>query len=330
MDSPKIPDPNQAAIAGAQADLQNFPFEYQIDALAKMGGKATIGGKTYDFTGLGDADNASAVSDKMAQALLDIQKNYGSDFVKQRLADLQQSDPNGYAARKQLFDKILADADKNPDRPLAQDTQNQIMQLLQQGGQLTTGPNSETEQVQQGVRGQQLRNGIFLGNAPASAEASAIEQAGEQKRTQNQQQAINFQTSGVSPEDVEYRRIQQSLSNLGAAINGTTPEAQFGSLTSAGNGAAPFTSTGGINVSTNPNAGLLGIQGANAIYAGNVNWNNSQVNPFISGLQGGLGTLQTASALGWNPSASFNPGIAVGQQNAWAASNPSTEAEGWG
>src|ERR1017187_1373125 len=109
MSKPSIPDPNKAAVAGASADLANFPFQYMINSLAQTGGSANIAGQNYDFTGLGNADVAGQMSGQMAQALLDIQNNYGSQYVQQRLADLQQSDPTGYAARQQLFDKILAD-----------------------------------------------------------------------------------------------------------------------------------------------------------------------------------------------------------------------------
>lgn len=294
MDSPKIPDPNAAAQAGAIADVANYPFKAQIDALAQMGGKATINGKTYDFTNLGNADQNAKVSDQMAQTLLDIQKNYGSQYVQQRLADLQQSDPTGYAARKQLFDKIISDAQANPNRPMATDLQNQVQSLLAQGSNLTTGPGSETEQVQQQVRGQQLANGIFLGNAPTSQEASAIVNAGDAQQQQRQQKALGFLQSGVSPEDVTYRRIQQSLSNLGSAINGTTPEAQFGSLSGAQSGAAPFSPGTVSSPSLNPNAALNGMQNAADIYSGNVNWAASQANPWTVGLSG---LANTASAL---------------------------------
>jgi hypothetical protein len=284
MNSPSIPDPNKAAQAGAIADLSNFPFKQQIDALAQMGGKATINGQTYDFTGLGNAAVDNKVSDQMAQAMLDIQKNYGPAYIKQRLADLQQSDPTGYAARKQMFDKILADAQANPDRPMAADTQKQITDLLSQGSNLTTGPNSETEAVQQGVRGQQVANGIYLGNAPASQEATAIVNAGDQMQQERQQKALGFLQSGVSPEDVTYRRIQQSLSNLGSAINGTSPVAQFSSLSGAQTGAAPFAPGNVQSPSLNPNAALNGMQNAADIYSGKVNWAASQANPWTTGL----------------------------------------------
>jgi hypothetical protein len=292
------PDPNLAAVAGATADVANFPFAQQIQALSQTGGKGTINGKTYDFTGLGTADQNSAVSAQMAQALLDIQNNYGPAYVKQRLADLQQSDPTGYAARSQMFDKIIADSQANPNRPMATDLQNQVTALLGQGSNLTTGPGSETEAVQQGVRGQQLKNGIFLGNAPAAQEADAVVNAGDQQQQTREAQAAGFLGSGVSPEDVTYRRVQQSLSNLGNAINGTTPEAQFASLSGAGNGAAPFNPGTVTGASINPNAGLQGINNAQSIYSGQVNWNNSQVNPWTAGISSGLGAIGTLNSLG--------------------------------
>ena len=303
MSGPSIPDPNKAAVAGAVSDVANYPFKAQIDALAQMGGKATINGKQYDFTGLGNADQNAKVSDQMAQAMLDIQKNYGSQYVTQRLAGLKQSDPTGYAARQQLFDKIISDAQANPDRPMAQDTQNQVMSLLGQGSNLSTGAGSETEAVQQGVRGQQLKNGIFLGNAPASAEATALVNAGDQQQTQRQQQALGFLQSGVSPEDVSYRRIQQSLSNLGNAINGQTPTAEFASLSGAQGGAAPF-QTGNTQLPTlNPNAALQGQQNAASIYSGNVNWSANQANPWTTGLSTAANSLGAFKSLG-----SFNGG----------------------
>jgi hypothetical protein len=283
--SPNIPDPNKAAVAGATANAENFPFQYIINQLAQLGGSATVNGKDYDFTGLGTADNAAVMSDKMAQALLDIQKNYGADFVKQRLADLQQADPQGFAARKQLFDKILADSQKAaPNAKMSSDLQGLVNQQLSSGGRLTTGANSETEEVQQGVRGNQIANGIFLGNAPATQEATAVEQAGEQKRNAVQGEAAKYLASGVSPEDIQYRQIQQSLANLGAFINGQTPEAQFGSLSGAQNGAAPSTTGYSNPASIDTGSALQGILNQNQIYSGQVNWAQSQVNPWMAGL----------------------------------------------
>ena len=89
---------------------------------------------------------------KMAQALLDIQRNYGLDYVKQRIENLKQADPAGYAARKQLFDKIIEDAKNHPGNRMAEDTQAQVTALLWRGASLSTGAGSETEDVQQAVQ----------------------------------------------------------------------------------------------------------------------------------------------------------------------------------
>lgn len=305
MSSPSIPDPNKAAVAGTVANAENFPFQYIINQLAQMGGSATVKGQNYDFTGLGTADNAGAMSDQMAQTLLDIQKNYGSAFVQQRLTDLKQSDPQGYAARQQLFDKILADSQKAaPNAKMSSDLQDLVKQQLSNGGQLTTGPNSETEQVQQAVRGNQIANGITLGNAPATQEADAVEQAGEAKRSQVQGAASQYLNAGVSPDDIQYRQIQQSLANLGAFMNGQTPEAQFGSLSGAQNGAAPFTTGYSNPASVDTGSALQGINNANSIYSGQVNWAQSQVNPWMAGLSTATSGINLASSAGW-----FNPGI---------------------
>ncbi len=294
MSSPDIPDPNDAATAGILADVENFPFQYAIDAAAKMGGKYTdpITGKVYDFSGMGDADNAAVVSDQMAQALLDIQKNYGADYVKQRLADLQQSDPIGYKARKQLFDRIMADAEKSEGRPMNTQLQAAINSELAKGGQMDAKMQQE---VREQVRGKQVAGGITLGNAPALEEASAMVTASENLRNARQQQAGNYLTSGVSPEDVAYRQVQQSLSNLGAFVNNQTPTAQFNQLSGAQQGAAPFTSTGTPNAQLNNNAGAQGISNAFSL------WNTQQqnANPWLAAASTATNALGTAVNLGW-------------------------------
>lgn len=303
MSSPKIPDQNASAVAGATADLANFPFKSQIDALSQMGGKAVINGKTYDFTGLGNADVAGKISDQMAQAMLDIQKNYGADYVAQRLKNLEQSDPTGYAARKQLFDKILEDSKSAPPNgQMAADLQDQVNTQLANGGQLTGGAGGELEEVQQAVRGQQIANGITLGNAAANAETSAVVGAGDNKRNVVQQNASDYLAKGISPDDIEYRKIQQSLANLGAFANSQTPTAQFGSLSGAQTGAAPFNP---VNYSTGPqvdtNAAARGIDQANALYNTRASYEASQANPWLAGLSTLSSAAGVAANLGWKP-----------------------------
>lgn len=292
--SPSIPDPNAASIAGALANAGTFPFQQYIDYLAQTGGAANLGGTTYDFTGLGNAQQNAAVTQALLPAELQIQQQYGPQYIAQATANLQQANPVAVAARQQEFNDIISNAQAAPNRPMAADLQNQVLALAGQGSNLTTGPDSETEAVQQGVRGGQVASGIDLGNAPASQEASAVVDAGDRQQQQRQQQALQFLTSGVSPEDVTYRRIQQSLANLGSAINGQTPEAQFQSLSGAARGAAPFNPENIQGASTNPNAALEGLQNAAEIYGGNVNWADNQANPWtvgLSSLANGVGAL---------------------------------------
>ncbi|HXJ71998.1 MAG TPA: hypothetical protein VNM37_04055, partial [Candidatus Dormibacteraeota bacterium] len=116
-------------------------------------------------------------------------------------------------------------------------------------------------------------------------------------KQQRQQEGLSFLQSGVSPEDVTYRRIQQSLANLGAFVNNETPEAQFGQLSGAQSGAAPFTSTGTPAAGLNPNAGAEGISNAFLMYHNQL----AQGNSVLGGISTGVNTLATANNLGWNP-----------------------------
>lgn len=293
--SPKIPDPNVAAQQGMAQDLANYPFEAEINNLARMGGKATINGQEYDFTGLGDADNAAAMSDKMAQTLLDIQQNYGPDYVKQRLDELKAADPTGYAARKQLFDSIIADANTAQNRPMNRDLQKSVEDELSKGGQLT---DRQTQEVQQSIRGGQIGRGIFLGNAAASQEANAVLGASNDLKAQRQQTATGILNSGVLPQDVQYRQIQQSLANLGAFNNGSAPTTQFQSLSASG--AAPMFTGAQNQASFNPNAASQGQGNALQLYQANTNWANSQVNPWTAGITGGVAGYNLSNKAGWN------------------------------
>jgi hypothetical protein len=128
----------------------------------------------------------------------------------------------------------------------------------------------------------------------------------------------------VSPEDVTYRRVQQSLSNLGNAINGQTPEAQFASLSGAQGGAAPFNPGNVAEPSVNQNAGLQGMQNAADIYSGNVNWQASQANPWTVGLSTLSNTAGALSSMG--PfSTGYNPQLAGGNVG-WADAGGGTAA----
>jgi hypothetical protein len=328
VNSPKAPDSNKAAMAGVTADLANYPLNYMVNALAQEGGKQTIGNTSYDFSGVGNADQSAQMSDKMAQALLDIQNNYGADYIQQRLADLKQSDPTGYAARQQLFDKILSDSKANPDRPMAEDLQNQVNTMLGTAGQLD---EQGLQQVQGSVRSGQVERGIYLGNAPAAQEAGAVVSASDQLRAQQQSAAQNYLQSGVSPQDVTYRRIQQSLSNLGAFTNNQTPEAQFGQLSGAQSGAAPFNPVNYTTPATvDTGAARYGQSYANAQYGQQAQQAEATSNPYLSGLSFGVQGMNALGNMGaFSTSAFSNNPVSVAATGAQPAGGYSPVGGDW-
>lgn len=312
---PSAPNPTTAAIAGQTASVENYPFEDIINQLSQLGQSATINGTTYDFTGLGNAAQAATMGQQSAAGQLALEEQYGPQFVQQALAQVQQANPLGTAAENQLGELVSAPV-PGPSAT-SQSLEDQMLALLN-NPQLTTGPFGEQTQVEQGVRAQQLGQGIFLGNEPAQQEAGAVEQASQQQLSQIQQADENYLSAGISPEDVQYRQLQQQLGNLGAFWSGQTPLAQFGSLSSAQTGAAPtatnYTATGGVNTG----AALTGLEEANQLYSGNVNWYQSQANPYLAGLSGLSGAANILGSSSANPFLSTNYATAGYNANPYA------------
>lgn len=297
---PNIPDPGKAAVAGIQADAELQPFNYLTTAAATLGNKITLGGKTYDFTGKGTADTAGIVSDQMAQTLLDLQKERSPAIIQQRLDELKAADPQGYNARRELFDKIMQDAQSHPDRPVASELQQSIQNELAKGAGFDDA--RQEEQVREGVRGGQVSHGNYLGNAATGQEASTVVNAGESLRNTREANALQMLESGTSPEDVNYRRMQQTLSDLGAFQSGQSPTAQFKQVSGAAQGPVP--TYPGMNPQTNtfnPNAAGQGVSYANDLYSGMSGYNASQANPWLAGLST---TFNTAGTLN-----KINPGL---------------------
>lgn len=292
--SPEIPDPGKAAVAGLQADTEMQPFSYLINAASTTGRPVTIGGRTFDFTGLGRADTAGRISDKMAALLLELQREKSPQIIAARIEELKAADPQGYAARQQLFERILADAQANPDRPVASELQSQLQAELGKG--VGFNDRRQLEQVQEGVRGGQVKRGIFLGNAPAAQEAQAVVSAGESLRSQREQNALKLLESGASPEDVAYRRMQQSLANLGNFVSGQTPTAQFGQVSGAARG--PVNLQGGTpQIGFNQGAAGQGMNNALDTWSAQNQWNQSQANPWLAGLSIGANAYGTLNRI---------------------------------
>lgn len=279
---PKIPSASESAVAGIQSDLELAPFEYLIRAASSLGKNITLDGKEYDFTGLGDADTARVVGDKMAQTLLELQREKNPQIIAQRLAELKAADPEGYATRQQLFDRIMADAQSNPGRPVSDELQRQLQDEISRG--VGFADAKQESQVREGVRGRQAKSGITLGAAPTSEEAKTVTNAGESLRSRRQQNALDLLQSGASPEDVAFRKFQQTLSNLGAFQAGQTPQAQFRQVSSAGNGPVDLTGNAPGPSQFNPNAAAGGVSNAFDQFGTETMFSNSQVNPWLAGI----------------------------------------------
>lgn len=281
--SPEIPDPADAAVAGIRADQQLAPFNYLVNSAAQMGAKWTdpTTGQVFDFTGLGQSDTAKVVSDKMAATLLAISKEKSPQIIAQRIEELKAADPKGYAARQQLFDKILSEASQPSGQGLSRDTTDLIQNELARGSGFAD--DKQKQEFQNTIRGKQAKTGIILGNAKVNEEAQGLTQAGEALQNDRQNAALKLLESGSTPEDIGYRRMQQSLGNLASFASGTTPEAQFAQV-SAGQAGPVVFGTQGQNTNTfNPNAAGQGVNNMLSNWTTTQGWNNSQSNPWLSG-----------------------------------------------
>jgi hypothetical protein len=297
-DQPNSPDYSRATAEGVKTDASLLPFRRMVDAAAKLGQKITVNDPvtgeptTYDFTGYGDAETSAAAADAQAKVALDIQKKYGSQFIDQAMQQLKQANPEGFAARTKLFDSIMAQQDKTAVNPVANTLQAQIMEELNKGGETDAATNREIEQF---MTAQQTARGGGYGKADEYEQAMGMGQQAEARKAQRKQQALAWLTSGATPTDVEYRQGQQNMANLSNFISGQTPTAQFGQLSGAQQGAAPYM-PGATGPDLNPNAGSQAAGYAQNTY--NTQMGNPASNPWMQGLGLGMQGLGAVSAAG--------------------------------
>lgn len=224
---PKAPDYGAANREGIVTDIETLAARRAVEQAAKLGEKVTYqmpifgkGGeitgyeeRTVDFTGKGDSrlqeqqvESALSSSRRMAEGMLALQNEFGDEYIKKSLQQLELSDPEGTAARKALFKSVMDDFAK--------------------GGELD---DQTARQIEQDIRGAQARRGNLLGTAPTAQEV-------------------------MGKGDARLRLKQQRLANVGAALAGSTPTAQFQSIAGAQSGATPFMPVA-MPTGTNINAG---------------------------------------------------------------------------
>lgn len=270
-----------------------------------------------DFTGLGDADVQSAYARQMAEAILKDQQELGPEFIKTAREQLKLADPEGFAAREQLYAEILAQMGRTQEEPIADSLEAQILAELNAGADTDTQANREIEQALTGV---QTERGGGYGKADEYQQAMSQGLAGEARRAQRQQKAAAFLSGGYSKKDRDYKKSQQDMANLAAFLTGQSPTAQFQQLSGAQGGATPFVMSAPGAV-TNPNAGAQ----AAAFNQGNYNtqMNNQPANPWLAGLglggqaAGAIATLGGPQGFGWwggQKTPATNPGQVWGYE----------------
>lgn len=295
--APSAPSPVSSAQGGLESQIATFPFSSLINELAETGSTGTAINpttgqpETYDFSGLGTANVQNTVSNQMAQTLLGIQQNYGPQYIQLALQNLQQSDPQGYAAYSQLFNQIQQEAQANPDQPLSNNTQSAINNLLQNAQ--TLSPTAET-QVLQGSNAGNVATGITSGNIPEQNNVNAVVNAADQQQNQVENAAAQYLGEGVSPADISYRTLEQNLQNLGSFVAGQNPETEFQSISGASGGAAPYPQTNVQNPSINENAAAsAGLNLANNLFGTQSTLAENTANPYLAGLNFGLQGIST-------------------------------------
>ena len=186
-DPPDPPDYAAATREGVEADIDSLPLRKLIESAARQGTKVTYTDmdgkeKTVDFTGFGDIDEsrkeldfAEESADRMAKSALNLQQKYGTDFVMQRLKELELSDPQFRKVRDALGKAALED--------------------VELGYKLAPGMRDE---VQQASRAAQMARGNYSGAAPAAEEAFEVGNAAFRLRQQRLANAASY-LAGTTP-----------------------------------------------------------------------------------------------------------------------------------
>jgi hypothetical protein len=235
--------------------------------------------KHADFRGKGDADVQSELARQMAELELASQQKYGVDYATEARHQEELADPLGFAARKTLHDELAKrdEALGKAGHPVADELDAQVLGDLQRGRGISPDAQKLVDDIM-------ARRGGAGGGVTANVTGS-LEQGpqAEQRLARAQQHALGFLSSGATPEDVDYRRRQQSLADMGNFISGRTPEAQFGALSGAQQGSTPQFRAPALP-GPDPNAAALGQQGALTNYSQQVRNATTQVGDWFTGL----------------------------------------------
>lgn len=283
--APPPPDPSKVTTESARL----LPLVKQIEAAARMGRKIEYAdpetGETRiaDFTGVGDLDQAlqqymfqRETAPMAAQDLLDLQRQFGTQFVDARREELQASDPEAFEARqrlgRELLDQRMADTEL-PDTPeLEEMSENELTASGRRKLEESVYDNIDRSiapallrRTQQAQRARGAATGNILGDAAALRESLAVQMAEEGQKSNALGMALGLLQSGQTSSDTANRlrqanagirqqrygnamqqvgmrqgMRQQDISNLQGYVFGQPLTAQYGMLQGAQGGASPY------------------------------------------------------------------------------------------
>ena len=249
-----------------------------------------------DFTGFGEADVQGKIAEDYADLMIELGDKYGLQFVEEARKQLELSDPEGMAAREKMGEMIEQQAQETPERPVADLMDQQVGEQLEAGNRLDAMSRDVLDASLQDA----LRARGQTGSVDQFAQPMETGLAGDARRQAGIQKALGWLSSGATPEDVQFRREQQNLANMGAYIGGRTPQAEFANLSGAQQGATPM--RGGSQLPTmNQNAGQSSQQAALNDWQTQMGYAANQANPWMAGLSGLLGVGSAAGKAGWQP-----------------------------
>jgi hypothetical protein len=276
---------------------QWVPFTGQTAEAGKQLPKRTVqslgdGRYTVDFTGYGTADTQGELARQAAANSLALSQKYDSQFIDSALEQEKLADPEGFAARARMHELVKEQADQKPDRPVAELLNRQVGDQLKAGRGLDAFDKAALDKAVTESTG--ARGGA--GEGADFERTLTTGYAGEQRAQNARRKALAFETSGATPEDVEYRRSQQTMANLSSMINGQTPQSQFASLSGAQRGPTP-------QVNGNPLPVMPGNTSAVAGAAASTRYGQqiAQPNQWMAGLSALLTGANAAGNAGWKP-----------------------------
>lgn len=255
-------------------NMSSFLNSLRADGVSHTNPDGTI---TIDFTGMGQADTQAAIATATAANNLALAQRYDPQFIDAARAQLQQADPQGWAARARWGEQTKEFENLNPVNPISTELENQVTDQLQAGKGLDSFDQHTLDDAV-------AQSGSARGGTTPGADFSeplTTGAAGERRRMAGIQHGISFAASGQTPEDEAYRHNQEAIALMSSFVHGQTPQSQFGSNRNAQTGPTPT----GTPVPQSPmlqNTGGLATQGATTQFGQQVN----QPNSWLQGISG--------------------------------------------